>query len=53
MCHSQSWQEWELLRDEERREDEEPRLVEVEVTAEPEAVEPEPERDPERELIRV
>lgn len=50
MCHSQKWQEWELLLDEERREDAEP----VEVT-EREPVEPEVERerDPERELIRV
>jgi hypothetical protein len=51
MCHHLSWEEWELLHVEERREDEEPRIVEV--TAEPEAVEAEPERDRERELIRA
>jgi hypothetical protein len=46
-----TWEEWQLLQDEKRREDEEPRVVEV--ASEPEAVEPEPEREPERELIRV
>jgi hypothetical protein len=51
MCHHLSWEEWELLNVKERREDEEPRIVEV--TAEPEAVEAEPERDRERELIRA
>jgi hypothetical protein len=51
MCHSLKWQQWELLRDEERREDEEPRVIEV--TAEPETVEPERERDPERELVHA
>ena len=51
MCHSMKWHDWELLQDEERREDEEPRVIEV--ASEPEAVEPEPEREPERELIRV
>jgi hypothetical protein len=50
MCHSLRWKEWELL-DEERREDEEPRVIEV--ADEPEAVEPEPEREPERVLIRA
>jgi hypothetical protein len=50
MCHHLEWQDFELLRDEERREDEEPRTVEV---AEPETVEFEPERDPERELVRA
>jgi hypothetical protein len=54
MCHSQRWQEWELLMDEERREDVEPRTVEVsEPEAAPERPEVERERDPERELIRV
>jgi hypothetical protein len=52
MCHHLSWEEWELLRFEERREEEEPRVIEV--TAEPdEALEAEPERDRERELIRA
>jgi hypothetical protein len=46
-----TWEEWQLLQDEKRREDEEPRVVEV--ASEPEAVEPEPEREPERELVRV
>jgi cytochrome c1 len=54
MCHSMKWQEWELLMDEERREDAEPRTVEVtereREPAEPEVVR---ERDPERELVRV
>jgi hypothetical protein len=51
MCHHLEWQDWELLREEERREDEEPRVIEV--TAEPENVEFEPERDPERELVHA
>lgn len=51
MCHSQRWWDWELLQEEERREDEEPRVIEV--ASEPEAVEAEPEREPERELVRV
>lgn len=51
MCHHLSWEEWKLLLDEKRREEEEPRIVEV--TTEPEAVEAEPERDRERELIRA
>ena len=51
MCHSERWREWELLDDEEWRKDEEARVIEV--AAEPEAVEPEPEREPERELIHV
>jgi hypothetical protein len=51
MCHSQRWQEWELLREEERREDEEPRVTTV--VHEPEAEEPELEREPERELVRA
>ena len=49
MCHSR-WEEWETLLNEERREDEEPQVIEV---AEPEAFEAEPEPDPERELVRV
>jgi hypothetical protein len=51
MCHNMSWEEWQLLQDE-RREDVEPRTIEVSADSEPE-VEPEPEREPERELIRV
>jgi hypothetical protein len=51
MCHHLEWQDWELLKDEERRDDEQPRVIEV--TAEPEAFEAEPEREPERELIRA
>jgi hypothetical protein len=50
MCHSR-WEDWETLLDEERREEKEPRVTEV--AAEPEAVEAEPERDPERELVRA
>lgn len=53
MCHGMKWQDWELLQDEERREDVEPRAVEVLSDSEPEAVEPEPEHESERELIRV
>jgi hypothetical protein len=49
MCHSEKWQEWERLLDEERREDEEPRVI----AAEPEVVEPEPEREPEREIVHA
>ncbi|HET7855838.1 MAG TPA: hypothetical protein VFL41_05225 [Gaiellaceae bacterium] len=49
MCHSLKWENWELLDEEERREDVEPRVIEPE----PETVEPEPARDPERELVRA
>jgi hypothetical protein len=49
MCHSQKWQEWEYQWDEERREDEEPSVI----AAEPETVEPEPEHEPERELVHA
>ena len=49
MCHNLTWEDWELLKDEERREYVEPR----EVAAEPEAVEPEPEPEPERELVHA
>jgi hypothetical protein len=52
MCHGSKWQDWELLLDEERREDAEPRTVEV-PEREPAEPEVERERDPERELIRV
>jgi hypothetical protein len=52
MCHSLKWQEWELLMEEERREDAEPRTIE-ETEREPAEPEVERERDPERELIRV
>ena len=51
MCHNLTWEDWEHLRDEERREYVEPR--ETEVAAEPEAVEPEPEPEPERELVHA
>ena len=49
MCHSLKWENWELLDEEERREDVEPRVIEPE----PETVEPEPASDPERELVRA
>ena len=49
MCHSLKWQEWELLQEEERRKDEEPRVIEV--AHEPQAEEPE--REPERDLVRA
>jgi hypothetical protein len=49
MCHHLELQDWELLKDMQRREDEEPRVVEV--AAEPEAVEPETE--PDRELVHA
>ena len=52
MCHHMTWEEWQLLQDEKRREDQEPRTIEVSADSEPE-VEPEPEREPERELIRA
>jgi hypothetical protein len=51
MCHGMTWEEWKLLQQDERRTDEEPRTIEV--VTEREAVEPEPERDPERELVRA
>jgi hypothetical protein len=46
-----TWEEWKLLQQDERHTDEEPRTIEV--VTEREAVEPEPERDPERELVRA
>ena len=52
MCHHMTWEEWQLLQDEKRREDVEPRTIEVRSQPEVEP-EPEPEREPERELIRV
>lgn len=51
MCHGMTWEEWKLLQQEERRADEEPRTIEV--VSEPETVEAEPERDPERELVHA
>ena len=51
MCHSLKWENWELLEEEERRENVEPRVTEI--ASEPEATEPEPEREPDRELIRA
>ncbi len=50
MCHGMKWQEWKLLQQEEQRKDEEPR---IEVVTEREAVEPEHEPDPERELVHA
>jgi hypothetical protein len=50
MCHHLTWEEWQLLQVEERREDEEPRTVEV---TERESVETPTERDPERELVHA
>ncbi len=50
MCHELDWREWNLLREEERREEEEPRVIEV--VAEDEA-EPVLEPDRERELVRA
>jgi hypothetical protein len=50
MCHHLTWEEWQLLQVEERRQDEESRNVEV---AEREDVETETERDPERELVHA
>jgi hypothetical protein len=51
MCWSSDWEEQELLRDEERREDDERRSVEV--AAEPMVTEPEPARESERELVQA
>jgi hypothetical protein len=53
MCESLRWQEWELLKDEERRKDEEPRVREVVHEHETEEPEFEPEHDAERELVRA
>ena len=50
MCHHLTWEEWQLLRDEERRKDEEPRIVEV---SDPEVAETTTEPDPERELVHA
>jgi hypothetical protein len=52
MCHSVKWQEWELL-EEERRTDEEPRVTQVVHERETDEPELEHERDPERELVRA
>jgi hypothetical protein len=49
MCHELEWRAWELLKDKEQRETEEPRVESAEPQAE--AVEPEPE--PERELVHA
>lgn len=51
MCWSSDWEEQELLKDEERREDEDRRTVEV--AAERTATEPEREPESERELVRI
>jgi hypothetical protein len=48
MCHHLTWEEWQLLQEEERREDEERPTVEV---VEREIVETEAE--PERELVHA
>jgi hypothetical protein len=48
MCHDLEWQDWELLRDEERREDEQQRAIEV---VEREVDDAETESD--RELVHV
>ena len=50
MCHHLTWEEWQLLQVDERREDEESRTVEV---TEREGVEAETEREPERELVHA
>jgi hypothetical protein len=50
MCHHLTWEEWQLLQVDERREDEESRTVEV---AERERVESATEREPERELVHA
>jgi hypothetical protein len=52
MCHSLKWENWELLEEEERRQTVEPSIV-VTSEPEPEHGEAEPERDPERELVRI
>jgi hypothetical protein len=49
MCHRLTWEEWQLLQDEERRADEESRIE----VAERESVETETEREPERELVHA
>jgi hypothetical protein len=50
MCHDLTREEWLLLLEEERRTDEEPLTTEV---GERQLVEPETEREPERELVRA
>ena len=50
MCHHLTWEEWQLLQVDRRREDEESRTVEV---TERERVEAETEREPERELVHA
>jgi hypothetical protein len=50
MCHDVTREEWLLLLEEERRTDDEPRTSEV---VERELVEPESEREPERELVHA
>jgi hypothetical protein len=53
MCHSSRWQDWELFRDEEPREEEEPRVFGDEPEAEAEEAEPVRTPERERELIRA
>lgn len=53
MCHSLSWQEWELLKDEERHNEREPRVIEVVHERETEEPEFEPEREADREPVRA
>jgi len=50
MCHHLTWEEWQLLHKEERREDEEPRTAEL---VDHEVVEIPTEPEPERELVRA
>jgi hypothetical protein len=51
MCHHLEWRAWELLRDKEQREVEEPRVEVAAEQREAEIVEPEPE--PDRELVHA
>ena len=51
MCWSSKWEESELLKDEERREEDDRRTVEAD--AERSATEPDRERESERELVQA
>jgi hypothetical protein len=53
MCDSSKWEEWKLLRDEERREDEARRTLDIVNELDVPDPEVEVEAEPERELIHA
>jgi hypothetical protein len=53
MCDSSKWEDWKLLRDEERREDEARRTLDIVNEHDDPDPDPEPEPEPERELVHA